>query len=468
MDYAIKNFHDVDKVYLAEDDYFYTPKAALILDEGFSIADYVSGYDDPVKYVDGKSGGNPYGVIDGEMTRVVITAHHHWKFTNSCSMTFGVLVKTMKEDLEIYKKFHDAPQPHAMFIALQIQSKRKIVSPIPGVSTHGEHKFLSPFIDWSNQYNITEDLQPLPLIDVTKSYGTEHFYSQRVTELMKDCGDICNTSLSGSPSLFYPLIRKNVNCTGILLNRAIDAGRPTGPAPQIPKSYLPFFTYNGRVPILPYSGGIFNDQYLGGAAKSSVWQKELIEEWKRNCSMRNLFGNYGFDETNHVFDGLLRMQTVRGGHVLVIGSENPWVESCVLAAGASLVTTLEYGKIVSLHPQVNSITPNDMHNLFRSNKLPLFDAIVTFSSVEHSGLGRYGDELNPWGDLQIMARAWCVTKPRGELLIGVMTERGAVDKIEFNAHRVYGPLMFSHLLSNWKQKWRSPTGSQLVHILEKL
>jgi len=106
--------------------------------------------------------------------------------------------------------------------------------------------------------------------------------------------------------------------------------------------------------------------------------------------------------------------------------------------------------------------------MYMRKVLPLFDAVVTFSSVEHSGLGRYGDALNPWGDLQAIARAWCVTKPRGELLIGVMTDMGNVDRIEFNAHRVYGPIMFSHLLANWKQKWRAPTGGQLVHLLEKL
>jgi hypothetical protein len=49
-----------------------------------------------------------------------------------------------------------------------------------------------------------------------------------------------------------------------------------------------------------------------------------------------------------------------------------------------------------------------------------FDAIVTFSSVEHSGLGRYGDALNPWGDIIAIARAWCITKQGGSLTIGVM------------------------------------------------
>lgn len=31
-----------------------------------------------------------------------------------------------------------------------------------------------------------------------------------------------------------------------------------------------------------------------------------------------------------------------------------------------------------------------------------FDAIVSFSGLEHDGLGRYGDPLNPYGDLSAM------------------------------------------------------------------
>ena len=50
-----------------------------------------------------------------------------------------------------------------------------------------------------------------------------------------------------------------------------------------------------------------------------------------------------------------------------------------------------------------------------------FDAVVTYSSLEHGGLGRYGDQLNPWADLIAMAKAWCLTKTGGRLLIGVPT-----------------------------------------------
>ena len=52
----------------------------------------------------------------------------------------------------------------------------------------------------------------------------------------------------------------------------------------------------------------------------------------------------------------------------------------------------------------------------------MFDPLLKYvcESFFSSGLGRYGDALNPWGDLQAIARAWCVCKPDGGLLLGVM------------------------------------------------
>ena len=80
--------------------------------------------------------------------------------------------------------------------------------------------------------------------------------------------------------------------------------------------------------------------------------------------------------------------------------------------------------------------------------LGLFDGIVTFSSVEHSGLGRYGDALNPWGDFITFARAWCVTRIGGSLTIAVpyISEN---DALLFNAHGVYGTIRYSYLTANW-------------------
>ncbi len=139
---------------------------------------------------------------------------------------------------------------------------------------------------------------------------------------------------------------------------------------------------------------------------------------------------------------------VTGRHVLVIGSQKPWVEAVALAAGARHVTTVDYAPLKSEHPKIDAVTPDAFAKRYLDGSLPQFDALISFSSVEHSGLGRYGDALNPWGDLIAMGRAWCALRPGGEALIGVPA---GADRIHFNECRVYGKLMFSHLFANWEQ-----------------
>lgn len=62
---------------------------------------------------------------------------------------------------------------------------------------------------------------------------------------------------------------------------------------------------------------------------------------------------------------------------------------------------------------------------------------------------RYGDALNPWGDLIAMSRAWCVLRPGGRALLGVPT--APEDLLQFNGARIYGPATYPHLLANWLQ-----------------
>ncbi|HWW74963.1 MAG TPA: DUF268 domain-containing protein, partial [Pyrinomonadaceae bacterium] len=54
--------------------------------------------------------------------------------------------------------------------------------------------------------------------------------------------------------------------------------------------------------------------------------------------------------------------------------------------------------------------------------------------VEHVGLGRYGDPLDPEGDLKAIAELRRVLAPGGTLLFVVPIGR---PKIMFNAHRIY-------------------------------
>jgi SAM-dependent methyltransferase len=72
-------------------------------------------------------------------------------------------------------------------------------------------------------------------------------------------------------------------------------------------------------------------------------------------------------------------------------------------------------------------------------KLPFedqsIDSLSCMHTIEHIGLGRYGDPLDPQGDLKAMNELKRVLKPGGSLLF--VTPVGK-PKIAFNAHRVYG------------------------------
>ena len=47
------------------------------------------------------------------------------------------------------------------------------------------------------------------------------------------------------------------------------------------------------------------------------------------------------------------------------------------------------------------------------------DFIFSFSSLEHDGLGRYGDPINPFADLESVGRAWCMLKYGGIFMLGL-------------------------------------------------
>ena len=81
----------------------------------------------------------------------------------------------------------------------------------------------------------------------------------------------------------------------------------------------------------------------------------------------------------------------------------------------------------------------------------------------HLSKGRYGDSLNPWGDIITIAQAWCVSKAKAHLAIGVPTFVHGEDRIEFNAGKVYGPRLYPFLATNWKFMW--PNEGKRVNML---
>ena len=290
--------------------------------------------------------------------------------------------------------------------------------------------------------------------------------------LIRKCGKLCKINEGTfKDSLFFEKRTVQFDCKAIFSDDVfIMQGHEQATAPEeMPEKFVPDYTLNGQIPVKQY---YFDQMYLSKTANTPVWEKEMVEEWIELAKNDKLEGNYGTGETLHLKNGLKVANNVRSGRVLVIGSENPWVEAVVLSVGATEVVTLEYGKIVSKHPLIKTMTPDQFKREYIDGTLGLFDAIVTFSSVEHSGLGRYGDALNPWGDVLEIARAHCVCKPNGSLVIAVPND-DENDVLEFNAHRIYGRKRWPYLASNWQQVHReSSAGSgsweQTVYVFAKV
>jgi hypothetical protein len=144
---------DNEIVYLVENDYLHKPNTKEIIEDCFNVLnpDYLTLYDHPDKYINATEGGNPFIESKGEVTRVLLSSYSHWKMTNSTTMTFASRIKTLKEDYNIISKYIQGTYPNdfKMFIDLR-NNNRVLLSPLPGLSTHGETQYLSPLINWSD------------------------------------------------------------------------------------------------------------------------------------------------------------------------------------------------------------------------------------------------------------------------------------------------------------------------------
>ena len=284
---------------------------------------------------------------------------------------------------------------------------------------------------------------------------------QKINSIRNSCGQLCDTSRTGTSGPFFDHVTAPIDCKSIYNNPYIDEGH-SGPAPKtIPKEFWNEYTMENRVTI---RGCYFNQKYLNSKARTPIWTKEYVDDYIRLAAQGRMLGPYVHNESITLIEGIKHAPGIKNGRVLVVGSESPWVEAYVLNEGAKEVVTLEYGSIESKHPKIKTMIPSEFQKSFLNGSLGLFDAVVTFSSVEHSGLGRYGDSPNPWGDIIAVARTWCVTKVKGSLVIGVPYENGK-DYVMYNAHRVYGKIRFPYLSTNWKQHFKSDHGGLQITVV---
>lgn len=204
-------------------------------------------------------------------------------------------------------------------------------------------------------------------------------------------------------------------------------------APPIPNDLIDAYTLHGRIPI----GWCYGDESYPDS-RPIIYTFEQIERGKRAAENRGLF-SYGITDS-FLYEALDRFP-IKGKQVAIMGSRTPTYE-CITLAWGGHPTTIEYNKIISDHPELKAITVKE----YEENPI-LFDAIISISSYEHDGLGRYGDPLNPIGDFVAMEKTKKMLKKDGLLYLAVPVGR---DHFVWNAHRIYGKIRFPLLIAGWE------------------
>ena len=203
------------------------------------------------------------------------------------------------------------------------------------------------------------------------------------------------------------------------------------PPQEIPPELIDTYTVGGQIPV--------RKRYFDGTySEPVVYSKEVIDTVLAKVAAGKTF-YYG--KTDLWLRTALQRFPIRGQEVAVMGSVEPIYESTVIHHGGR-PTTIEYNKIASDDARLTTLTVAEFERNPR-----LFDAAFSISSFEHDGLGRYGDPLNPDGDLDAMARMKNVVKANGLLFLAVPV---GCDALVWNAHRVYGPIRLPRLLSGWE------------------
>lgn len=223
-----------------------------------------------------------------------------------------------------------------------------------------------------------------------------------------------------------------------------------GPLRTIPVNLINDFTMNNTIPIV-YN--FHNDNT--DALLEKKWDNNYLSSFINRFTKEKIKNNKHGDEPYHIGDLFEREGGASYYHckifdkvnvinkkIAIIGSTTPWIEAILYNYGCRDITTVEYNKPEIFHDAFKSVEYSEFANTTNN-----YDMIISYSSIEHSGLGRYGDILDPNGDLKTMDAIYSNLKNDGILLLGIPV---GIDTLVWNANRIYGEKRLPLLVNKFK------------------
>lgn len=207
------------------------------------------------------------------------------------------------------------------------------------------------------------------------------------------------------------------------------------PPPQaIPTDLQKAYTINGKIPVTYW---YFDSTYA--SSNPIVFTKKHVEALMIDA--KNKQSKYYGKTDEYLYEAIeTYIGNFNGKTVGVLGSNTPWYESIILFYGGKPIT-VEYNKLISEYPDLKVMTVEE----YKNNPIK-FDYLFSISSIEHDGLGRYGDPLNPFGDLETMQQCKSMLDENGLFFLSIPV---GPDELVWNAHRIYGKIRLPMLLKDW-------------------
>jgi hypothetical protein len=190
------------------------------------------------------------------------------------------------------------------------------------------------------------------------------------------------------------------------------------PPKDIPRNLIDEFTLNGRIK----TDFLYKNEIFG---TSRIYTKSLVDQYI--CRAKKM--RIKPESTVRWLDQAFEKYLMCNNEIVVVGSTRPLFEALCLLRGSSALT-IEFKKIISMHPMIRTETVSDF---YRSDIK--YQAAISISSYEHTGLGRYGDPIDPEGDFKAMRDLKTKMKKGGLLFLSVPVGK---DLLVWNAHRIYG------------------------------
>ena len=109
-------------------------------------------------------------------------------------------------------------------------------------------------------------------------------------------------------------------------------------------------------------------------------------------------------------------------------------------------------EVIDIRPQPTPVPGVKFHQIDLTEPLPkewngTAESVSCLHTIEHFGLGRYGDAIDPGGHMKGLAQLKRMVRPGGRLYLSTPIGR---ERIEYNAHRIFAPLT---MLSWFEEGW---------------